>query len=318
MTEVCFASLAGFEGCVTSCRHSAAVLGGEWAAFGRDECPPAVLDADLLVLSSWHETYEPILSAREAPTVPRWHSSLLQSELSQETWKIGRLAELLDGGGVPAVAVNDDSFVVALRREAVVHLPDVLDLREYEDIRRRDMAGVNVSLFGVGHSRKNVFVQSAAFMLAREQARGSSWTLHLNGQADLDPAYLSWLEIARVPYVDHGWLERHDYLELLASMDAGLHVSLSESYCYGVADYLGLGVPVVTSPTVSCADAGPLVVGRPHDVYEVADRLTRALEQPELVRESRRSLVERAQTNAERARSALAELLERAGYPRSL
>jgi glycosyltransferase involved in cell wall biosynthesis len=313
MTDVCFASHEGFEGCVTSCRNAATVLGGEWAAFGQDERPRAVLDADLLVLSSWHQIYEPILSTREAPTVPRWHSSLLQSELSQEAWKIGRLAELLDGGGVPALAVNDESFVAALGREAVVHLPDVLDLREYEDIRPRELAGVNVSLFGVGHSRKNVFVQSAAFMLAHEQAGRSSWTLHLNGQADLDPTYLTWLEVARVPYVDHGWLERRDYLELLASMDAGLHVSLSESYCYCVADYVGLGVPVVTSPTVSCADAGPLVVARPHDAYEVADRLTRALQHPEVVEQTRRSLEERAQSNVERARSGLAELLQRAG-----
>jgi hypothetical protein len=315
MTGVCFASRAGFAGCETSCRNAAAVLGGQWTVCGRDEYPPGVLDADLLVLSSWDKSYEAILSAREGPTVPRWHSSLLQTELAAEGWKISRLAGLLDEGAVPALAVNDESFVDALGREAVVFFPDVLDFRDYEDVRSAELAGVNVSLFGAGHLRKNLFVQSAAFMLARANAGGTDWTLHLNGQTAFDPTYGSWLEIIGVPYVDHGWLQRGDYLALVASMDAGLQVSLSESYCYAAADHLALGVPVVTSPTIACADAGPLVVANPFDVEEVTDRLTQALARPELVDGGRRSLHERAQMNAERARSALTELLERAGYP---
>ncbi|MEZ5100661.1 MAG: hypothetical protein R3C15_12850 [Thermoleophilia bacterium] len=66
--------------------------------------------------SSWHASYEPLLAASSAPVVPRWHSPLLQTELSREGWKLAYAVDLLDRGLVPAIAVNDVEVVRALGR----------------------------------------------------------------------------------------------------------------------------------------------------------------------------------------------------------
>lgn len=306
---MCFASHDGFGGCVTSCRSAAAVLGGTWAALDRKAPPPAiVVDAGVLVLSSWDESYDRILELRASPTVLRWHSPVLQSELGQEAWKVARAVELLDAGAVAALAVNDASFVDVLGRDGVIHLPDVFDATEYGDVEPAALESVNISLFGAGHWRKNLFVQSAAFELAR-RARDADWTLHLNGQT-AKPAYADWLSAVRVPYVEHGYLERDSYLSLVAAMDAGLCASLSESFCYVAADHVALGVPVVTSPAISCLDGGPLEAARPGDVELVARLLADACETPNASVAQRSSLAERAAGNADTARAGLETILE--------
>jgi hypothetical protein len=280
------------------------VLGGTWAELDRKAPPPgSLLEADLLVLSSWDESYDRILELRASPTVLRWHSPVLQSELGQEAWKVTRVLELLDAGAVSALAVNDPSFVGVFARDGVVHLPDVLDTSEYDEVAPAVLGGVNVSLFGAGHWRKNVFVQSAAF----EQARDGAWTLHLNGQT-ANEAYADWLSAARVRYVDHGFLERGSYLSLVAAMDAGLCASLSESYCYVAADHVALGVPVITSPAISCLDGGTLEAAWPADVDVVASRLAAACESPGELAAQQSSLFERARRNADVARAGLAAI----------
>jgi hypothetical protein len=298
---------------VSSCRNAAAVLGGAWATLGGDEIPASMLDSELLVLSSWDAAYEPLLARRVRPTVPRWHSPLLQTELGQEGWKVRRIVELLDAGTVPALAANDEATARALGRDRVVHLPDVLDQREYAVVRPAQLDGVNISLFGDAHWRKNLFVQSAAFELVRRGLPRSDCTLHLNGQTLRAAEYREWLHALRIPYVEHGWLGRTEYLSLVAAMDAGLSATLSEAYCYVAADHLALGVPVVTSPAVTCVDAGDLTVADPSDIVEVAGRLRVALADPGLAVPARARLRERAEENAERAESALLELVERAG-----
>ena len=83
---VVFASWSGFPGCVASCRHAAAVLGGRALELADGEVPTAALEADLLVLSAWMPGYERLLDERRGSTVGRSHSALLQLELSREGW----------------------------------------------------------------------------------------------------------------------------------------------------------------------------------------------------------------------------------------
>jgi glycosyltransferase involved in cell wall biosynthesis len=311
--RICFASAEGFDGCVTACRNSAAVLGGTWAASSPLGQAPEVLAADLLILSSWHESYEALLAGRRAPTVLRWHSTVLQTEQGQEAAKIARVVQLLDRGAIAALAVDDPEFELVLGRDAVVYLPDVLDAGEYAGAAPVRLAGVNVSLFGADHWRKNLFVQSAAFNLARvREARGTPWTLHLAGQTDRDNGYAEWLQAARIPYVDHSWLNRREYLALAAAMDAGLCATLCESFGYAAADHVALGVPVVASPAIACL-GDEVARCRPDSVEAVAAALSSALaDRSTVAARQRQSLACRARRNAEHARIGLAELVSRA------
>ena len=312
-----FASDAGFAGCVSACRNAAAVLGGTWVELPRDAPPPeAALGAPLLVLSSWSPRYEPLLDAAQGAVIPRWHSPLLQTELSREGWKLARMVELLDAGRVPAVAVDDPGVAAALGRERVVVLPDVLADAEYSGVAPRALEGINVSLFGEAHGRKNLLAQSAAVRLAAGD--GEPWTLHLAGQPARRPGYARWLDLLGVRWVDHGWLPRGEYLALVAAMDAGLAASLSESYGYAVADHLMLGVPAVISPGVRCCALPALTVADPGDPVAVAAVLRRAVapgERVALAAAGRADLLARAEVLRVQAAAGLAELHALAGVP---
>ena len=109
-----------------------------------------------------------------------------------------------------------------------------------------------------------------------------------------------------VRFVDHGRLAHDEVLALIAGCDAGLAATVSESYGYLAAEHLQLGVPVVTSPAVRCADTGDLLVADPGDVAALADALRRAIGAD--VTAAQRSLRERAAVNAGLARAALAAL----------
>ncbi len=303
MSTVCFASWRGFPGCVTSCRHAAAVLGGTAVELDEGDPPPAALDADLLVLSAWTPVYERLLARRTGPVVGRFHSSLLQVELSREGWKLSHLVGLLEQGRLAGLAFDDAEAAEAFARPGVVHLPNVFDPGELAAVVPASLDGVNVALPGQPDARKNLLVQTAAF----EQVREDEWTLHLFGQTLRRPGYGRWLELLDVPYVEHGFLPGDEYLALAAGMDAALYASLSESFGYAAAEFVELGVPTVVSGAVASVAPGPLTAAEPFSVADVAERLMRAVASPALVDAQRASLRERAVENAQCARPALAQ-----------
>jgi glycosyltransferase involved in cell wall biosynthesis len=283
---IAFASFEGFAGCVTSARHAAAVLGGAAHALAPGDPPPP---CDLLVLSSWHESYEPLLDATPR-VVARWHSPLLQTELSAEQWKVERLLELRAAGRIAAIACDDAGTAHAL---GAVHLPNVL--APVAPVEARALDGINVTLLGEPYPRKNVLTQAAAFARAAQP----DWTLHLAGHE----RHREWLERLGLRFVVHGRLRHDDVLALIAGADAGLAATVSESYGYLAAEHLQLGTPVITSPAVKCADTGSLCVADPGDVDALAQALQSAIGAD--LTAARRSLAERAAQNERVARAGL-------------
>jgi glycosyltransferase involved in cell wall biosynthesis len=302
-----FATWHGFAGCIGSCRHAAAVLGGDWATVEPDEPPAAVLEAEHLLLSSWRPEYEAILALRTRPTIVRWHSSLLQTELSGEIEMLVDLVERADRGELAAVAASDPALVALLARPTVRHLPEVLDLAAYVGVRPAALEGTNVSLFGEAHGRKNLLVQAAAFERVRAGAPG--WTLHLNGQTLRREWYGRWLRLARIPFVDHGFLPHAEYLSLVAAMDAGLAASLSESFGILPLEHILLGVPAVTSPAVVSVDDQAFAAADPSDVGSIADALGRALAGRAALEPVQAAVIRQVEERVRLARSALASLV---------
>ncbi len=303
-----WASFEGFEGCLASATHSAAVLGGTTEALRPGSGPSgAWRSAGAVVLSSWHSSYEPLLDSG-VRTVARWHSPLLQTELSEEGWKLARQLELLDAGRVAAVAVDDPALAAVLDRDGVVALPNVLDPSAVGEPRSAAVEGVAVSLFGEPRARKNLLAQSAAFALAAREASGS-WTLHLAGQTRRRAGYGRWLDLLGVKWTDHGFLPRPDYLALVAAMDACMTATLSESYGYVPAEHVLLGVPVVSGPAVACLPPGELTVADPGDATALAAALALAVGQGARAASTQRAaLLARAADNEEAARAGLAEI----------
>lgn len=307
-----------FTGCVAACRSAAAVFGATWAAIpSQGPLPPEVFDAGLLVLSSWHRRYEAILDARTGPVVPRCHGMVMETDLVGEGAKVARMVALLDAGRIPALAVSDPQYVAVLGRPHVVVFPDVLAPAEYDGVRPVPLMGVNMSLFGAPHARKNIFVQAAAFDRARHEVGVSRWTLHLNGQTMADEHYALWLETVRIPFVDHGYLERDRYLALVAAMDVGLCASLCESYCWVAVDHVALGVPVVVSAGVPSLGAWPDRVPT-DEVDAIARALTTTLAGRDRILAGQQASLRAQAANYEaQARRGLADLRSLAGrWPR--
>jgi hypothetical protein len=50
--------------------------------------------------------------------------------------------------------------------------------------------------------------------------------------------------------VEHPWLDRADFLQLVDTMDAGMQVSLNESFNIVTADFIKVGVPIIVSPSI--------------------------------------------------------------------
>jgi hypothetical protein len=311
MMEVCFASLDRFHGCIASCRNAAENLGGTWAVIPSEgPTPPAALEADVLVLSSWCRRYEPLLGECRGAIVPRWHSPILQTELCGEGQPLARIVGLLDEGRVPALAAVDAAMAAVLDRPAVVHLPD-LPPRLTTIVQPAQLQGVNISLFGAAHARKNLLTQSAAFALVGRRSAFAGWTLHLNGQTTRDASYAEWLALARIPYVDHGWLDRTAYLSLVAAMDVGLCATLSESYGYAAADHVELGVPVVASPAVACLGTYASRVP-PENVETTAAALSDCVaNRASIMRAQRLAFEDQARANLTVARRAVHDILAR-------
>lgn len=310
MSDVVFASHPGFGGCVAACASAAAVLGGS-ACVAPDDVD-VLAAASLVVLSSWHPSYEAVLAACPGRVVPRWHSPLLQTELSREGWKLAHLVALLDRGVVPALAVDDAELTLALGRERVVHLPNVLDPAPYAGVAPTALEPLAVTLVGEAHGRKSLLVQSAAAARAGALLERPV-TVHLAGQTVRRPGYARWLALAGIAHVEHGRLARAAYLSLVAGADAGLCATLSESYGYAAVDHALLDVPVVVSRAVPSLPHGRLTVDRADSVEEVAAALVRALGEPGLAGAQRAGALRIAAANEATARAGLARIRALAG-----
>ena len=148
---------------------------------------------------------------------------------------------------------------------------------------------------------------AAAAMAAREG--GDVWTLHLAGQTRRRRGYARWLDLLGVRWLDHGFLPREEYLRLVASMDAGLAATLSESYGYVAAEHVLLGVPVVTGPGVACLPRGELTVTDPGDPRALAAALLKAVGQrADAADRQRAELLARARENEAAARAGVAAI----------
>lgn len=78
--------------------------------------------------------------------------------------------------------------------------------------------------------------------------------------------------------VEHPWMDHDDMLKFIAGMDAGMQVSLSETFNITAADMVYCEVPTVLSAEIPWASR--LSIASPSDANDIADKLVRALNWP--------------------------------------
>jgi hypothetical protein len=113
---------------------------------------------------------------------------------------------------------------------------------------------IEVGCFGAIRPMKNTLIQAFAAVKFADQ-RGLKCRFHINagrveqkGDSVLKNlrSFFNGLQ-GKHELVEHGWLERDEFLALVSTMDIGLQVSFSETFNIVSADFVSQDIPIVTS-----------------------------------------------------------------------
>jgi glycosyltransferase involved in cell wall biosynthesis len=111
---------------------------------------------------------------------------------------------------------------------------------------------INIGIFGAIRPMKNTLTQAVAAINYADSIN-KKLILHVNSgrveqKGDNVLKNLKALFIdSKHELVEHGWLKRDAFIDLVSKMDICLQVSLTETYNIVAADAISTGVPVVTS-----------------------------------------------------------------------
>jgi hypothetical protein len=140
---------------------------------------------------------------------------------------------------------------------------------------------INVGLFGAIRPMKNSLTQAIAAMIYADKTN-KILNLHINTarvEQNGDSALKNVRELfegTKHNLVEHDWLNHSDFIKVVATMDIGLQVSLSETYNIVTADCISQCVPVVTSKEIPFVNIFN-IVRETKDAIEISDNIGFAL-----------------------------------------
>lgn len=120
---------------------------------------------------------------------------------------------------------------------------------------------LRIGCFGAIRPMKNQLIQAMAAIEFAE-ARGKKLRFYMTHR-DSEQGGDQVLKNIRALFAHTGhelvlrrWMPHEDFLGIMDMLDAGMQVSLSETFCIVAADMVSAGVPVVVSPEVRWASGG--------------------------------------------------------------
>lgn len=149
------------------------------------------------------------------------------------------------------------------------------------EVGKRRSDTLNVSCFGAIRPFKNQLGQALAAMAVADSL-GERLRFHVNGSRleQKGEPVLKNLAAAFAgsdhELVVHAWKSHPKFLELVATMDAGLQVSFTESFNIVAADHVYCGVPLVVSTQIGWMN--PKFAVSPTSQESIADALVLALQ----------------------------------------
>jgi hypothetical protein len=172
--------------------------------------------------------------------------------------------DVLKDMGIPLhVAPNSKAMALDLKSSVGLEtlvLPNYYDPKNsYETLpeaavkKHRNL--IDVGCFGAIRPLKNNLIQAmAAMSFANDRER--KLRFHVNAtrleQRGEEPLknIRALFDGTRHELVEHSWMSHYEFLSVVRSMDVGMQVSFSESFCIVAADFVGLDVPLVGSPDI--------------------------------------------------------------------
>jgi hypothetical protein len=167
-----------------------------------------------------------------------------------------------------------------------IYLPNIYQpLRKhvFHDFKKeiqKDIDGheyINIGCFGAIRPLKNHLTQAIA---AIEFAEGMDKKVkfHINSTRIEQKGESVYQNLQSLFYgsnghklICHHWMNHHDFLRILKSMDIGMQVSFTESFNIVTADYVYCDVPVVVSPAVTWLSS--IYQADPNSTRDIIDKL---------------------------------------------
>lgn len=141
-------------------------------------------------------------------------------------------------------------------KKKLIFLPNYYKLTNIARTTKKFECGdvINVGCFGAIRPMKNHLIQAAAAVQFAE-SKNLKCRFHINagrveGKGDTVlknlRAFFDGLN-GKHELVEHGWLERDDFLTVIKQMDIGMQVSFSETFNIVAADFVDQNIPILTS-----------------------------------------------------------------------
>lgn len=136
-------------------------------------------------------------------------------------------------------------------KDSIIYLPNYYKVT-IEKTTPKISDDINIGIFGAIRPMKNTLTQAVAAINYADSVN-KKLILHVNsgrveqkGENVLKNLRALFID-SKHELVEHGWLKRDAFMNLVGEMDICLQVSLTETYNIVAADVINKGVPVVTS-----------------------------------------------------------------------
>lgn len=135
------------------------------------------------------------------------------------------------------------------------YLPNIYHDVSRINVNERQSGVMNIGCFGAIRPFKNQLIQGMAALVFAEKHK-KILHFHMNttrteqGGESVLKNLISLFEGSKHRLVEHGWKERHKFLDLVSKMDIGMQVSFTESFNIVSADFVHENIPIVVSKTI--------------------------------------------------------------------
>lgn len=149
---------------------------------------------------------------------------------------------------------------------------------------------IHIGCFGAIRLLKNQLVQAiAAIQYANKKRYQLRFHINSTRVSKHDKSILknirALFENSRHLLIEHRWMERCAFIDLIKCMDLGMQVSFSETYNFVAADFVNENIPIVTSNQIPFIDKHYYAI--PTNVNDIASKLEYAYRKRHSCRQKR-------------------------------
>jgi len=155
----------------------------------------------------------------------------------------------------------------------VIYLPNIYP-KPQRFCNNFNSDSLNISCFGASRILKNQFNQAVA-AIAYANDMQKNLIFHMNkADSEIMKNIRSLFRNTNHILIEHNWLPKEDFLNLLSAMDLGMQVSLTETFNLVTADHIWQSVPMVVSKQIDWLGSR---IEDNYDIYHIKNEIARVM-----------------------------------------